>query len=316
MAKSNTKTIKKIQEVGATVNPSGIYYDKIGDRAYVRDMDNKPVYVSAKKAGGEKEMFYAAAGLRNYITKYRKRPDEKAWNMILTRAKNAEKSKEIWEKRYQKKSSELRKPTEEIIIDTPKLSDLDQYQPPARKSKRSPGRKPESFETIVNKAIEKGIISGKSAGFKKRKGKHHAEEKIEELGLNMDPRYITYYPDRNYLVVRITTKFGHQRKSINVNSFNSLEEAFYEADVVRKKILRTGGSQKGVAQKEQLLQKSKASRTERKIRRPIPSEVNPPQKKEDGTHEEVILDEQRSKSKENTSKSKSFFSKIKMWIFG
>jgi hypothetical protein len=46
--------------------------------------------------------------------------------------------------------------------------------------------------------------------------------------------------------------------------------------------------------------------------RPTPSQVTPPQKKEDGSWADTMLTEQQVKSKETTG----IFSKIKMWLFG
>jgi len=328
--KKNTKTIKKIQEVGATINPNGIYYDKTGNRAYIKDMDNKSIYISAKKAGGEKEMFYAAAGLRNFVTKYHRRPDEKAWNMILTRAKNAEKSKAIWEKRYQekgetskrsknpfrKKSPELTTRQEDIIVESPKLIDLLNDTKDLEKSKtRKKGRRPDNFEKILSKSIDKGIITKQSAAIRKKKGKHKADERIKELGLNMDPRYLTYYVVNNnpQVRVRIKTINGFQKVMVHANDYENEILMFKAADDIRKKILKTG-----LAPKMNHSRRSPNFALLKQLpeNNPRPSEINPPQKKEDGTWADVIIDEQRVKSKESTFKYTSIFSKIKMWIFG
>jgi len=316
----NTKSYKKIKEVGATINPSGVYYAKSSNRAYVRDIDGKPVYISAKKAGGEKEMFYAAAGIRNYISRKGKRPDKEALVQIITRAKNAEKAKHIWEKKYINKDgmpkrhkNPFRTPKADVTLkqteidfEAPKLSEIGTPKPSLTTNPRNK-RGPEKFETTLKKSIDNGIITKRSSVLSKKSGKHRAEAKIKELNLDIDPRYLTYVETdtNNQVIIRITTKFGLQRVNLSSKKTKDPVNLFMMADSIRRDILRTGKIQdekKAIAQKGQLLEKSK----------PIPSEINPPQKKEDGTWADVTINEQQFKSKNNTT----FFNKIRMWIFG
>jgi hypothetical protein len=311
--KTGTVTLEMIKKSGADINPTGIYYDSTKDRAFVKDPDGKAVYISASKVGGHREMFYAAAGLRNYISKHGIRPDKAARKQIVTRALNAEKAKAIWKDRYKKKqeaskrrqnpfrkkSPELKSSTDSIVIEVPKLSDI------GEETKMHSKRGPEKFETTLKKAISKGIVTTRSAALKKRKGKHSAEEEIKKLGLDIDPRYLTFYNTKKgpKVMVRITTKDGYQTVDLSSEHFPNEAEMFKAADEIRRQILRTGKVPSSLNQKI-----NSSSPT-----RPKPSEINPPQKKEDGSWADVTLNEQQVKSKETKP---SIFSKIKMWIFG
>jgi hypothetical protein len=307
--KTRTVSLEMIKKSGADINVNGIYYDSIHDRAFVKDPEGKKVYISASKTGGHKEMFYAAAGLRNYISKYGKRPDKSARNQIINRALNAEKAKAIWKERYKKnketsrerRKNPFRKNTPElktsqdcIVIDVPKLSTI---------GKDTPMKHQESFETVVQNALRNGIISSKSAAFKKKKGKHIAEEEIQKLGMDMDPRYITFLQAKKgqNILIRITTCEGLQRVELKSKNFNDEVEMFKAADEVRRFILKTGKTPEA------------AKKEARVDGRPIPSKVNPPQRADEEPWPSVILSEQQVKSK---GTEPSIFSKIKMWIFG
>jgi len=291
--RKNTETLKRIKESGAEINPSGIYYASKDDRAYVKDKEGKPVYISASKAGDHKVMFYAAAGIRNYISRTGKRPDKKARNQILNRAINAEKTKEIWKKRYRKKTKHhLAKPFKEppelkpreegitITTNAPKLTDIGKPQD-------------ETFQKIIKEALDKGIVNPRSAAIKKKKGKHSAEEKIKELGLTLDPRYFTYYNTKkgSKLLVRITTSNGQQKVELFEKDFSNEKEMFMEANRIRKYILTTGK-----------LPANKSNKPDLKINEKQESAVET---------KSLTNDEQRVKSTK-----RGFFETIKMWIFG
>jgi hypothetical protein len=231
-------------------------------------------------------MFYAAAGIRNYISKHGKRPNEAARTQIINRALNAEKAKAIWKDRYKKKGSlnpstkkdlELKSSTDEIVVDVPKLSDI------GEKPKIDYKKPIDEFETVIKNAVATGIISNKTAAYKKIKNVGTAAKKFKELGINMDTRYITLYP-RKYgssILIRITTKYGLQCVSLSSKDFSNEVEMIMEADKIRRQILKTG---KLTTAKE-----------------------------DESSHEDVVLDEQQTKSKGIKT---SIFSKIRMWIFG
>jgi len=325
MAGKKTMTLKAIKDSGADIITDGIYYDKSHDRAYVKDPEGKFVYITSGRVKGDhKVMFYAAAGLRNYISKHGKRPDKKARNQIVTRAFNAEKTKALWKKRYAEKSkkesvrrktknpfrakrADIKPHTESISIkiDSPKLSDIGTNNNYKGDSMLNTNKS--SFKELLRKAVVTGTITPRSAASKKLKGKHEAEDVINELGLDLDPHYFTFYKAKNEnqasrILIRITTKEGMQAVELTSNYFKSLPEMFYAADKIRSHILTTGKKPK----------KSLVFEDTTKDHKPIPSNINPPQKKEDGSWAEVVLKEQQVKSKVQTS----IFAKLKMWIFG
>jgi hypothetical protein len=178
------------------------------------------------------------------------------------------------------------------------------------------------LDDILSISVQKGIITRSSAARKNDNTKLKTCEKMKGLGLNLDPKYFTFHDavqtTSKSVNIRIITCEGPQRTSVNILKAGGEKEAFYAADLVRKHILETGkkpskdtlndilkkvrhqsteskqpnDSFRAIAQKEQ----------SPKNKRPIPSEVNPPNAQR----------EQLSKSKETTG----IFSKIKMWLFG
>jgi hypothetical protein len=280
-------TEKAIRESGATINPNNIYYDSTKNRAYVKVPDGTRAYISEKKAGGLAEMFYAAAGLRNYISKYKKKPSKSVKNQILTRAKNAEKSKYIWEKRYEQKtknpknqfkkeSPELIASRDDISIEVPSLLDIG-TDTKTKKSRRI-GKQRKTIESKTFKLIN-------------------------SLGLDINSYGLTYreLTQDIFVVCKPDIDKDPIRKTVSIKKAGSVENAFKVADKVREYIKEYGTKPskeimndyfRAIAQKEQ----------SPKNQRPIPSEVNPPNAQR----------EQIAKSKETTG----IFSKIKMWLFG
>jgi hypothetical protein len=334
--RSNTKTQAVMSDLGLKISPRHLSYAKTDNRILV-NVNNTKMYISAKRAGGQKEMFYAAAGIRNFIEKQHRKPEKGELNRILERAKNAEKSKAIWEKRYinnelkkrknknpfRKESPELVDREDGIVIESPKLMDIKEKKSVSRG--RPKGKV--TFEKIVDHSLKKGIINKRTASTKemsRTEERSKTKRRLESIGLSMNPAFLSYVEPKlessEMVLVRITTKEGKQRVSVNVSKSGGEVEAFLVADKVRRYILKTG-KKPPQAKLNSFYTKVKAvcskgaiaiDEQSKKKDRPIPSEVNPPQKREDGSWTDTMITEQQVKSKNTTG----IFSKIKMWLFG
>jgi len=329
---SNIKTQAKMAKLGLKIAPRKLAYMSTDNRVLVTVGDNK-MYISAKKAGGEIEMFYAAAGIRNYMEKHNKKPIAGAKEKILNRAKNAHKSRHVWEKRYEKgkaknpfrkSSPELVSTADSIRIESPRLIDLEikTHKVPSSTFKHSK-RGVEAFETVLQKSIQKGIITTHSAAPKVKKGHNNATERIQDLGLNLDHRYLTFYNGKKEgpkVTIRITTKNGLQISQVLARDFNGDEsQMFMASDKLRRHILRTGhkptdikaahyfaevanGLVKNVTTR-QVSPKVAIATKEQKA----PSSTKPTVPNDIPSWGDVTQKEQPSKS---------IFTKLKMWVFG
>lgn len=352
MAHEN-KTTKKIAELDVLVNPNGLQYVSQGNRILAKSPQGDKMYISSSTAGGDKEMFYAAAGIRNFMTRNGKRPSEDQLARIIERAQASEASREEWAEDYKAsrnaKAAKLSQDARKVergasapkakAKHRPGITIVKKAGAPADNPFRS-GRGKESFDKAVAKSIDKGIITNMSAASKKKHGVNCAEEASTALGLNMDHRYLSFYNTKKdgYKVrVRITTAKGFQDATILASDFNGdLIKMFHAADSVRRHILKTGKAPtEGRAttifdqvntlpgnpittlpkiQKEQIATSEQTAPKETMIGTDLP---RPSEQRPPMKNESGEL-HQHTTQREQESKSTgtTLLSKVKMWIFG
>ncbi len=223
--KNNSKTEKRIKELEVLVNKEGLSYDTTGNRVLAQSPQGLKMYIGSKKANGDKEMFYAAAGIRNYMTKYNKKPEEKHLENIIMVAASSKESVESQQKRA-------------TIPQAPVLVNV--APAPIKVGHRSG---PEPLNTTIKKSINKGIITTSSAAHCKKKGHNIIEDYAKQLGVELDYRYMSLVKSArgDGVRVRITTKNGMQSCVVKENDFGGDKKLMLDAAATaRRVILRTG----------------------------------------------------------------------------
>jgi len=235
--RTHTKTERKmpiktlVKKTGAVINTKGLYLDSAenpreiavllgGEHQEAKDMIVKKLTIDMV-GGDQKAFLYLAAATRNYMEKYKKKPNAGTMRKNIVWAKN--KPKMLEEKRS-KRTELVGEKAHEIIIDD---SFFDK----------------KTFDEVVSESLNNGIITRKSAARKIKKGKNNAKKKIAELGLELDHRYLTYMPSSKHgsvLWIRITTNKGYQKVKLVADEFSSEKDMFITADTIRRTILKEG----------------------------------------------------------------------------
>jgi len=314
--RKSTVTFKKIKELGVKVNSRYLSYKPSTEAILIRDQKTKRyAQVKASEVGDDlRAAFYAAAGIRNYMLRYDKLPDEKQRNKILARAKHTHDTQEIWSarKKYTDKKNPFRKevevvarPEQRIEIPTERLNDLGEEKATSKNIEDKPKTEKRTSMAKVEKTEGK-LKRRKSSKYSGRKNEK-AAQKIKELGLDLDPTCFTYRELKHgsSVVIRIPTEDNkHAINTINSKLVGGDETLLFVLanDVLNKmielnrqltkdEIKELAGTYVADAPKKQDAKKKQSAKKKRtkKVKkakdevvgvivdeRPKPSEVSPP----------------------------------------
>ncbi len=271
----SSTTLGKIKELDVVVNPNYLSYRPNADGILIRTgskANNLEMHLPLSAVGyDERALFYAAAGVRNYMIRNKKRPDEKSVNKIIERSKHTQEHKKIWLDTSKSKQPkiELTKDKTEIKINIPEL-----IKPKGETmSKTTKTTKTEQTVTNPNKYIWLNKKTG-----------------IMSVRIKYDGKFMT--------------------KSVSLSKFNNEEEAWEALRAIRDVMVETGkkpskvfvnslftvNKKEPAAKKLRATKKQSATKKQPVDKKPIPSEVNPPQKTEDGIPLKSATEQQPAKS--------------------
>jgi len=309
----NGITKSKVKELGIKVNVDGISYDKTGKRVVAFVGQDMKAYVSLAKAGDEKTMFFAAAGIRNYMRRHKTKPSKDQISNIILNAKKAVTGN--------KKQLTISTQTKKVV------------QP----STRTKDRSLKAFSKVIDTSLSKGVITKQSAVSRIMKDHNKAIELFKQLKLDIDHRFMTYVPKNKHhsghIMVRITTNKGLQREYIYRKDFNTDQEMIAAADKIRRHILTFG---KVPTENKKALLYAQAVNTTGKILRSSSSEalrsklskatiktskvsstrIRQKHFQESKDDSRIVIPDTAPAEQIDKLKEPNFISKIKAWIFG
>lgn len=189
--KKSTITAAKIKELGVIVNPRKLTYVQKGDSKgsiTIRFQKEKISASIALKAvnGDEQALFYAGAGIRNFIAKYGRKPAKKERDKIIKRALHTEKNKDSWyhPESYRGSAAKNYAKTEELIVDHDRLIDL---------------------KIPITNAVQETASDNPS-----KKRKSWAKEAIKKYDLDFSPSGLTLFKNKKATALRVYAKISKE----------------------------------------------------------------------------------------------------------